>query len=41
VITINKRLIWGLSVSPDGRWISYSQFGEATSDIMLVENFAW
>jgi Tol biopolymer transport system component/DNA-binding winged helix-turn-helix (wHTH) protein len=41
VLTIQRGKLWGLSVSPDGRLISYSQFGEATSDIMLVENFAW
>lgn len=41
VLTIQRGQLWGLSVSPDGRWISYSQFGEATSDIMLVENFTW
>ncbi|HTT23664.1 MAG TPA: hypothetical protein VMG82_32350 [Candidatus Sulfotelmatobacter sp.] len=41
VLTIQRDQLWGLSVSPDGRWISYSQFGETTSDIMLVENFAW
>jgi Tol biopolymer transport system component/DNA-binding winged helix-turn-helix (wHTH) protein len=41
VLTIQRGQLWGLSVSPDGRRISYSQFGETTSDIMLVENFAW
>jgi Tol biopolymer transport system component/DNA-binding winged helix-turn-helix (wHTH) protein len=41
MLPIQRGQLWGLSVSPDGRWISYSQFGEATSDIMLVENFAW
>ena len=28
-----------LSISPDGRWILYSQAGEVYSDIMLVDNF--
>jgi len=29
----------GLSVSPDGRWILYSQGRELTGDIMLVDQF--
>jgi hypothetical protein len=29
----------GLSVSPDGRWLLYSQVVEYNSDIMLVDQF--
>jgi len=44
VLTIQRSQLWGLwglSVSPDGRWILYSDVGPGTGDIMLVENFAW
>jgi Tol biopolymer transport system component/DNA-binding winged helix-turn-helix (wHTH) protein len=29
----------GLAVSPDGRWILYTQFDQAGSELLLVENF--
>jgi Tol biopolymer transport system component len=29
----------GIAVSPDGRWILYTQEDHSSSDIMLVENF--
>jgi len=29
----------GLNVSPDGRWLLYSQVDRNSGDLMLVENF--
>jgi Tol biopolymer transport system component len=29
----------GLSLSPDGQWLAYSQVDDTPADIMLVENF--
>jgi hypothetical protein len=38
--TLDKAPIGGFSVSPDERWILYTQLDEAWSgDLMLVENF--
>lgn len=34
-----KKLIVQLSVSPDGRWLIYTQLDRNEGDIMLVENF--
>ena len=39
IFEVDKDFGDGLSVSPDGRWIMYSQVADANSDIMLVEHF--
>ena len=39
IFEADKNLDSGLSVSPDGRWILYSQVGDVNSDIMLVDHF--
>jgi hypothetical protein len=42
VATIVKEPInWAsnLAISPDGRWILYTQLDQSDSDIMLMENF--
>jgi Tol biopolymer transport system component/tRNA A-37 threonylcarbamoyl transferase component Bud32 len=39
VFEVDKGLGGGLSVSPDGRWILYTQDRSVTGDIMLVDHF--
>jgi Tol biopolymer transport system component/DNA-binding winged helix-turn-helix (wHTH) protein len=39
VFEADKDFDSGLSLSPDGRWILYSQAGDEHSDIMLVDHF--
>jgi Tol biopolymer transport system component len=39
VAAIDKDLYYGLTVSPDGRWLLYSQIDQQSCDLMLVENF--
>jgi Tol biopolymer transport system component/DNA-binding winged helix-turn-helix (wHTH) protein len=39
IFEVDKDFETGLSVSPDGRWIIYSQVAYVNSDIMLVEHF--
>jgi hypothetical protein len=36
---VDKDLDEGMSVSPDGRYILYSQVDESNADIMLVDHF--
>jgi len=40
VFKVDKNFDNGLSVSPDGRWLLYSQVDEENSDIMLVDHFS-
>jgi dipeptidyl aminopeptidase/acylaminoacyl peptidase len=39
IFEVDRDFASGLSVSPDGRWIMYSLFGDVNSDIMLVDHF--
>ena len=43
IVSLERPLNWeelgGLALSPDGRWILYTQFDQAGSELMLVENF--
>jgi Tol biopolymer transport system component len=39
LFTVEKDFAGGLSVSPDGRYLLFSQVDEANSDIVLVRNF--
>lgn len=39
LLEVDKDFGRGLSVSPDGRWLLYSQIGDVNADIMLVDRF--
>jgi Tol biopolymer transport system component len=39
IFDLDKEHVAGLAVSPDGRWILFTQQGEGNSDIMLVDHF--
>ena len=39
VARLEGALVYGLTVSPDGRWLLYSRYEQRGSDLMLVENF--
>jgi Tol biopolymer transport system component/DNA-binding winged helix-turn-helix (wHTH) protein len=36
---VEGKLAWGLTVSPDSRWLLYSVFGKEQSELMMVEKF--
>ncbi len=39
ILEVDRDFGRGLSVSPDGRWLLYSQIGDVNADIMLVDHF--
>ncbi|HSU55785.1 MAG TPA: hypothetical protein VLT36_17145, partial [Candidatus Dormibacteraeota bacterium] len=39
IAAIHGRLADGISVSPDGKWLLYTQVDTASSELMLVDNF--
>ncbi len=41
IARIDQRPQMGLTVSPDGRSILYTQYDRAGSELILVENFRW
>ena len=39
VFTLSKDFDYGISVSPDGRYILYSQVDEVNADIMVMDKY--
>jgi hypothetical protein len=39
VLNLEKYFSDGLSISPDGRYLLYSQLDDLNSDIMIVESY--
>ena len=39
VLRTNRPAMLGLAISPDGRWLLYSQMDAFDADLILVENF--
>jgi hypothetical protein len=39
LLSIRRTPSAGLSLSPDGRFLLYSQYDQSTAELLLVENF--
>jgi hypothetical protein len=39
IAAIHRPVHWGLSVSPDERYLLYTQVDQSVGDLMLGENF--
>jgi hypothetical protein len=39
IATTGNRAENGLTISPDGQWILFTQFDHSATELMLVENF--
>jgi hypothetical protein len=39
VAKIDRPLTWGLSVSPDERYLLYAELDQSGTDLMMIEGF--